>query len=92
MADNAGRNIAAVSHLGPPSIARPSESSVELGPDHRLDELPHPITQPSLDWIEPVVEQINRRLSLTLNRIGLRGSARHGVVCCPARQRRTRSG
>jgi hypothetical protein len=75
-----------------PRIARTAKSCIKLGPDHRLDEVADPIAQPSFDRIKPVVKKINRRLRLRLDGIGLRGSARHGVVSCPARQRWTRSG
>jgi hypothetical protein len=50
------------------------------------------MAQASFDRIEPVVEEMNRRVGIGLNGIGLRGRARHGVVSCPARQRWTRSG
>jgi len=63
MAGDAGSGaIAPSTRVGPPCIARAGESSVELGPDHRLDEIADPIAQASFDWVKPVVEEINRRL------------------------------
>ena len=44
-----------------------------------------PSPQLGLERIKPVVEKINSHLGCRLRRIGLRGSARHGVVSSPAR-------
>ena len=41
-----------------PAVAWARQNSVELGPDHPLDELPNPVAKPGLDRIEPVVEKI----------------------------------
>ena len=58
--------------------------TIELGPEHRLDEIADPIAQTGLDRIEPVIEEINRRLGIGMNGIGLRSITCHGVVSCPA--------
>ena len=75
-----------------PGIARTGKSCIQLGPEHRLNEIADPIPQAGLDRIKPVVKQINRRIGLWLNGFGLRGSACHGVVSCPAQKRWTHSG
>ena len=55
--------IAPFTRGGPPCIARPGKSFVELGPDHRLDEIADPIAQAGFDRVKPVVEKISRRLA-----------------------------
>jgi hypothetical protein len=54
--------------------------------EHRLDEFAHPIAHSSFDGVEPVVEQINGRLSCRLGRISLPANVFHGVVSSPTRQ------
>src|ERR1700731_565097 len=61
-------------------VARARQCRLELGLDHRLDELTHPIAQTDFDRIKPIVEKMDRRLGLRLH--GCRGwvFAGHGVV------------
>jgi len=70
------------------TVTRAGKHSVELAADHLFDELTRPSAHLGLDWIKPVVEKINSHLGCRLQRIRLRGSARHGVVSSPALQRR----
>src|SRR5689334_22469227 len=61
VAGNAARPIdILLMRLRPRPQARPGERRLELALDHRLDELAHPVAQPALDRIKPVVEKINR--------------------------------
>ena len=53
---------------------------VELGFDHRLDELAHPIAQTGFDRIKPIVEKRDRRLRLRMQNRRLRAIVGHGVV------------
>jgi hypothetical protein len=65
-------------------ITRAGQYRVELAMDQLFDELPSPIAHRSLDRIEPIVEKLGSRLGFTLQGIGLRDSAGHGVVSGPA--------
>src|SRR5438309_837698 len=65
-------------------ITRAGQYRVELAMDQFFDELPSPITHRRLDRIEPIVEKLGSRLGFTLQGIGLRDSAGHGVVSGPA--------
>jgi hypothetical protein len=57
---------------------------LELGLDHRLDELAHPIAQTCFDRIKPIVEKMDRRLRLLMQNRRLRGIVDHGLVCTNA--------
>src|SRR6267142_2273941 len=61
-------------------VARARQCRLELGLDHRLDELTHPIAQPDFDRIKPIVEKRDRRLSLRLQGCRVRVIAGHGMV------------
>src|SRR6267142_175325 len=61
-------------------VARARQCRLELGLDHRLDELTHPIAQAGFDRIKPIVEKMDRRLGLRLQRRRVRAIAGHGVV------------
>jgi hypothetical protein len=61
---------------------------VEFAQDQLLDELPSPNTHLGLDRIEPIVEKWDCSLAIGLRRLGLHGSARHGVLFSPAFQHR----
>src|ERR1700686_1229918 len=61
-------------------IARARQCRLELSLDHRLDELAHPIAQADFDRIKPIVEKMDRRLSLRLQGCRVRAIAGHGVV------------
>ena len=86
VARNAGSCFIA-GHLASP-VTRPGQRSVELAADQLFDELTRPSPHLGLDRIEPVVEKINSHLGCRLQRIRLRGIARHGVVSSPTLQRR----
>jgi len=75
--------------LRTPAVSRAHQCRIQLALDHRLDEFAHPIAHSSFDGIEPVVEQINGRLSGRLRAIRLLGNVFHGVVSSPTHQRRT---
>ena len=47
--------------LRPAAIARTADRRLELGLDHRLDELAHTVAQTGLDRVKPHVEKINLR-------------------------------
>ncbi len=87
VAGDAGVVIALFGIGRPSAITGTGKHLVQLGLEHRFDEAAHPVAQASFDRIEPVVKKIARRPSLGMNGFGLRGSACHGVVSCPARQR-----
>src|SRR6266446_1686681 len=61
-------------------VARARQCRLELGLDHRLDELTHPIAQADFDRIKPIVEKMDRRLGLRLQGCRVRAIAGHGVV------------
>src|SRR6267378_8216900 len=61
-------------------VARARQCRLELGLDHRLDEFTHPIAQADFDRIKPIVEKMDRRLSLRLQGCRVRVIAGHGVV------------
>src|ERR1700745_385299 len=61
-------------------VAGARQCRVELGLDHRLDELAHPIAQADFDRIKPIVEKMDRRLGLRLQGCRVRAIAGHGVV------------
>ena len=42
------------------AVARANERRL---PNHRLNELTHPLTQPGFDWIKPIIEKMDRRLA-----------------------------
>jgi hypothetical protein len=62
------------------AVARAGKRRLELGLDHRLDELAHPIAQTGFDRIKPIVEKMDRRLRLLMQNRRLRGIVDHGVV------------
>jgi hypothetical protein len=62
------------------AVARASERRLELALDHRLDEFAHPVTQPGLDRIKPIVEKMDRRLGYRLQDRRRRAIGGHGVV------------
>src|ERR1700738_2658709 len=61
-------------------VAGARQYRLELGLDHRLDELAHPIAQADFDRIKPIVEKMDRRLGLRLQGCRVRAIAGHGVV------------
>src|SRR5882672_10510810 len=61
-------------------VAGARQCRLELGLDHRLDELTHPIAQADFDRIKPIVEEMDRRLGLRLQGCRVRAIAGHGVV------------
>jgi hypothetical protein len=61
---------------------------IQLTLDHGLDKTAHAFAHLRLDRVEPIVEKIHRRSGDRLRGIRLRGNTRHGVVSCPALQRR----
>src|SRR6267142_4889421 len=61
-------------------VARARQCRLELGLDHRLDELAHPIAQAGFDRIKPIVEKMGRRLGCRLQGHRLRAIVGHGVV------------
>jgi len=70
------------------AIARPRHRRLELGLDHRFDEVANPSAYAGFDRIKPVVEKMHSRFGLGLQKLRLRGNACHGVVSSPALQRR----
>jgi ribosomal protein L22 len=80
------RSFFIAGHLASP-VTRACQHSVELPADQLFDELARSSPHLGLDRIEPVVEKINSHLGRWLQRIRLRGNARHGVVSSPALQR-----
>src|SRR5215470_3733077 len=62
-------------------VAGARQCRLELGLDHRLDELAHPIAQADFDRIKPIVEKMDRRLGLRLQ--GCPG--RHLALHCHSR-------
>src|SRR5262245_64939646 len=74
--------------LRTPAVSRPHQCRIQLALDHRLDEFAHPIAHSSFDGIEPVVEQINGRLSCRLRGIRLPGN----VLMAWSPVRRTNAG
>jgi hypothetical protein len=70
------------------SVARPRQRNVQLALDHGMDEFANPIAQASFNRVKPIVEKVDSRFGCRLRRLKLRGNARHGVVSCPALQRR----
>jgi hypothetical protein len=64
-------------------VTRPGQHRVEFATDQLFDEPARPSPQLGLERIKPVVEKINSHLGCRLRRIGLRRSARHGVVSSP---------
>src|SRR3954452_169454 len=69
-----------------------AEAVVQLLMESDVEGLIGAARQCRLDRVEPAVEQSNTRFGLGLHGIRLRGRAGHGVVSCPARQHRARSG
>ena len=67
--------------------ARAHQCLIQLALDHRLDEAAHPITHPSFDRIEPIVEKIHSCFANRLRGIRLRDNVLHGVVSYPTLQR-----
>jgi len=65
-------------------VAGARQCRLELGLDHRLDELAHPIAQADFDRIKPIVEKMDRRLGLRLQGCRVRAIAGHGVVSAGA--------
>src|SRR5580700_7627560 len=61
-------------------VAGARQYRLELGLNHRLDELAHPIAQADFDRIKPIVEKMDRRLGLRLQGCRVRAIAGHGVV------------
>src|SRR6266850_8359216 len=61
-------------------VAGARQYRLELGRDHRLDELAHPIAHADFDRIKPVVEKMDRRLGFRLQGCRVRAIAGHGVV------------
>src|SRR5258708_229756 len=61
-------------------VAGARQYRLELGLDHRLDELAHPIAHADFDRIKPVVEKMDRRLGFRLQGCRVRAIAGHGVV------------
>src|SRR5467141_4491791 len=61
-------------------VARARQCRLELGLDHPLDELAHPIAQAGFDRIKPIVEKRDRRLGWRLQGRRVRAIAGHGVV------------
>src|SRR5215472_1255318 len=68
-------------------VAGARQCRLELGLDHRLDELTHPITQADFNRIKPIVEKRDLRLGLRLQGCRVRAIAGHGVSP-PALKRR----
>src|SRR5467141_220012 len=65
-------------------VARARQCRLELGLDHPLDELAHPIAQAGFDRIKPIVEKRDRRLGWRLQGRRVRAIAGHGVVSAGA--------
>src|SRR5467141_387061 len=65
-------------------VAGARQYRLELGLDHRLDELAHPIAHADFDRIKPIVEKMDRRLGFRLQGCRVRAIAGHGVVSPPA--------
>jgi hypothetical protein len=61
-------------------VARARECRLQLGFDHRLDELAHPVAQASFDRIKPAVEKRDRRRGFRLPGRRIRAIVNHGVV------------
>ena len=67
MASDAAHAISILaSLLWAAGVARAGECRLQLGLDHRLDELAHPIAQAGFDRIKPIVEKMARRLRFRL--------------------------
>jgi hypothetical protein len=81
------RSYFTAGHLTSP-ITWACQHSVELAADQLFDELTRSSPHFGLNRIKPVVEKINSHLGRRLQRIRLRGNARHGVVSSPTLQRR----
>ncbi len=69
-------------------VRRPCQRSIELAAEQLFNELARSSPHLGLDRIEPIVEKINSHFGRRLQRIRLRGIARHGVVSSPTLQRR----
>src|SRR5438445_12111939 len=74
------RAISILASLWAAGVAGARQYRLELGLDHRLDELAHPIAQADFDRIKPIVEKMDRSLGLRLQGCRVRAIAGHGVV------------
>jgi hypothetical protein len=86
--DNACRTIGLIVALRPPTVARPCQRRFKLLAHQLFDEPTDTPADLGLNRINPVVEKMDCSLALRLQRLRLRGNARHGVVSSPALQRR----
>jgi len=74
--------------LRPPPVAGTRQCRVKLLVDQFFDEPADAPADLGLKRVNPVVEKMARDLILRLRGIGRRASPCHGVVSCPALQRR----
>ena len=85
----ASNPLAAIGILGSSlwlaAIARARKRYFKLGLDHGLDEAANLLAQSSFNWIKPVVQEAERRLSFRLREPRLRAIIGHGVVSTGAR-------
>jgi hypothetical protein len=87
MTCNASRKLA-VTLLWPPPVTWPRQHLLKFATNHFFDQFANPVTDAGLDRIKPVIEKLGGNVSRWLRKLRLRGNARHGVVSCPALQRR----
>src|SRR5579864_770264 len=72
----------------PSAIAWARQSGVKLAANHLLDQPANPVTDSALNGIKPIVEKMGVKLGRRSRKLRRRGNPLHGVVSCPAIQRR----
>jgi hypothetical protein len=88
MARNNCRQITTFRMPGEPAIARATQSRVKLAANHLLDQSANLPADHVFDRIKPIVEKVGVARVCRMRKFSLAGNILHGVVSCPALQRR----